>query len=125
MGLFSKLLGITPKKQPLHLDDTNFEREVAKSELTVLVDVWGARCPSCKQLEPIVMELAAQYDGRVKVCELNAESAPRTMVKLGIQATPTVLYFSKGKELDRVAGFRGSLYHVQAIQELFGVAEKA
>jgi thioredoxin 1 len=122
MGLFSKLLGITPKKQPLHLDDANFDREVGKSELPVLVDVWGSRCSHCKQLEPILMELAAQYDGRVKVCELNAESSPRTMAKLGVQATPTVLYFSKGKELDRVSGFRGSLYHVQALEELFGVA---
>jgi thioredoxin-like negative regulator of GroEL len=123
MGLFSKLLGIAPKKQPLHLNDANFEREVSKSELPVLIDVWSANCPHCKQLETVVMELAAQYDGRVKVCELAAENAPRTLMKLGIQATPTVLYFAKGKEVERVSGFRGSLYHVQAIEELFGVAK--
>lgn len=123
MGLISKLFGIVPKKQPVHLDDSSFEREVLKSELPVLVDVWGARCSHCKRLEPVIMELAATYDGRVKVCELNAESAPYTMMKLGIRSTPTVLYFHKGKEVERVAGFRSSIYHEEAIQELFGVAK--
>jgi thioredoxin-like negative regulator of GroEL len=112
----------TPKKQPVHLDDASFEREVLKSSAPVIVDVWGARCAPCKQLEPIIMELAGAYDGRVKVCEVNAESAPRTMQRLGIQSTPTVLYFKAGRELDRVSGFRSSLYHKQAIEELFGIA---
>jgi thioredoxin 1 len=121
MGLFSKLLGIVPKKQPLHLDDGNFDKEVLKSQLPVLIDIWGSRCPSCKQLEPVMMELAAAYDGRVKVCELNAESAPYTMMKLGIKATPTVLYYAQGKELERVTGFRANLYHEQAIHEFFAL----
>ena len=68
-----------------------------------------------------MMELAALYDGRVKVCELAAENAPRVMERLQIQATPTVLYFKDGKELERVSGFRGSLYHQQSVQELFGI----
>ena len=122
MGFFGKLFGITETKPPLHLDDATFEREVLQSELPVMVDVWGSRCAPCKQLEPVSMELAARYAGRVKVCELNAESAPFTMSRLGVKGTPTVLYFQKGKELDRVTGFRSSLYHVQAIEELFGLA---
>lgn len=121
MGFFSKLIGLVPKQQPLHLDDANFEAEVLRSEQPVLVDVWGARCAPCKKLEPILMELAAQYQGRVKVCEIGAESAPRTMARLQIQSTPTVLYFKDGKELERVSGFRGSLYHQQSIEELFGI----
>ena len=121
MGFFAKLIGIVPKKQPLHLDDSNFEAEVLKSKQPVLVDVWGARCAPCKQLEPIVMELAAHYDGRVKICEISAEAAPRTMARLEIQSTPTVLYFKDGKERERVSGFRGSLYHRQSIHDLFGI----
>ncbi len=121
MGLLSKILGITPKQQPVHLDDTNFTSEVLKSAVPVLIDVWGQKCSHCKRLEPIVMELAAQYKGRVKVCEIAAESAPRTMSFLQIRSTPTVLYFKDGKELERVSGFRGSLYHQQTIEELFGI----
>src|SRR5689334_2276649 len=57
MGFFSKLLGITAKQQPVHLDDTNFTSEVLKSELPVLIDVWGQKCSHCKRLEPVMMEL--------------------------------------------------------------------
>jgi thioredoxin-like negative regulator of GroEL len=120
MGLLS-FFGIVPKQQPVHLDDTNFAAEVLRSELPVLVDVWGAKCSHCRRLEPIIMQLAAQYAGRVKVCEIAAESAPRTMALLQIQSTPTVIYFAQGKELERVSGFRGSLYHQQTIEALFGI----
>ncbi len=122
MGFLSKLFSGTPKKQPVHLDDANFEREVLRAKEPVLVDVWGARCAPCKQLEPVIMELAGAYDGRVKVCELNAESAPRAMVRLGVRSTPTVLYFRDGRELERVSGFRSSVYHKQTIEELFEIA---
>jgi thioredoxin-like negative regulator of GroEL len=121
MGFLAKLLGLTPKQPPLSLSDGTFEPEVLKSELPVLVDVWSAGCCPCKQLEPVIMDLAAQYAGQLKVCELNAARAPLAMARLRIQATPTVLYFRGGKELERVMGFRSSLFHKQTIQELFGI----
>lgn len=121
MGFFSKLLGVLPKQQPVHLDDANFEREVLRSEVPVMVDVWGARCSHCKRLEPILMELAAQYQGRVKVCEISAEGAPRTMQRLEIQSTPTVLFFQGGKERERVSGFRANVYFEQTLHELFAI----
>ena len=58
----------------------------------------------------------------MKVCEIAAETAPRTMAFLQIRSTPTVLYFKDGKELERVSGFHGSLYHQQTIEELFGIS---
>jgi len=122
MGFLSKLLGLTPPAKPLHLHDANFADEVLRSKLPVLIDVWGPGCGPCKQLEPVVMDLTASYEGRVKVCELNAAAAPRTSARLQIQATPTVLYFHDGRELERVAGFRSSLFHKQTIEELFGIA---
>jgi thioredoxin-like negative regulator of GroEL len=124
MGFFAKLLGITPKKQPLHLDDANFDREVRMTKVPVIVDVWGPNCAPCKQLEPIIMQLAAEYDGRVKVCEVSAASAPKALMRLRIRGTPTVLYFKDGKEVERVVGMKGSLYHEEAIEELFGIAKE-
>lgn len=121
MNLFAKLLGITPKKMPFHLDDNNFEAEVLTASLPVLIDVWGPSCGPCKQLEPIIMDLAARYDGRVKVCELSAAGAPRASAMLRVQHTPTVFYFYEGKELERIPGFRSSLFHEQTIQEHFGI----
>ncbi|MEY4508871.1 MAG: hypothetical protein RLZZ450_993 [Pseudomonadota bacterium] len=123
MGLLEKLFGITPKKRPLSLNDSNFEAEVFTSSLPVLLDVWGPSCGPCKQLEPVIMDLAAHYDGRVKVCELSAQAAPRVAAMLKVQATPTVLYFHEGKELERIHGFRSSLFHKQTIHEHFGIED--
>lgn len=125
MGFFSKLLGITPKKQPVHIDDSNFEREVMQSKEPVILDVWGPNCAPCKKLEPIMMQLAAEYDGRVKVCEMTAELAPRAATRLKVRGTPTVIYFKRGKELERVVGMHGSLYHQETIEEVFGVPLEA
>src|SRR5690606_21328346 len=111
MGFFSSLLGITPKKQPIHIDDENFATEIASTSMPVILDVWGPSCQPCKQLEPIMMQLAAQYDGRVKVCEMSTQSGPRAAAQLRVKGTPTVIYFQHGKEVERVVGMRGSLYH--------------
>ena len=121
MSLLARILGTQPKKLPLHVNDQNFEREVLQSELPVLLDVWGPSCGPCKQLESVIIDLAGRYAGRVKICELSAAVAPHTAARLRIQATPTVLYFEGGSELERHHGFRSSLYHAETIKELFGI----
>lgn len=121
MGFFSKLLGLGPQVLPLHIDDSNFEAEVLRADVPVMLDVWGPSCAPCKQLEPIVISLTKKYQGKVKVAELNASAAPRAAQRLGVRGTPTVLFFRKGKEVERVVGFRGEAYHDEIIQtELLG-----
>ena len=122
MGILQKLLGITPKKPPLHIDDSNFATEVLQSSVPVLLDVWGPNCRYCKQLEPVVMQLAAEYDGRVKVCELNAQDAPKSAARLKVKGVPLVVYYRpRGREVERISGMRSSLYHQEAIEELFEI----
>lgn len=125
MGLIAKLFGAKePEVWPVHVDDDNFAAEVRRSELPVVLDVWGPGCAPCKQLEPIIVRLAQQYQGRVKVAEINAASSPKTMTKLGVRGTPTVLYFDQGNVVARVVGFRGELYHREIIDtELLGRVE--
>jgi len=121
MGFLANLFGLGPQVLPVHVDDANFEAEVLRSELPVMLDVWGPGCAPCKQLEPIVIGLTKKYQGRVKVAELNAAEAPRAARRLGVQGTPTVVYLRSGKEIERVVGFRGELYHDEIIQtELLG-----
>lgn len=111
MGILSGLFGPKkPRVQPTHVDDANFHAEVLRSELPVVVDVWSPGCGPCKMLEPIVMDLATEYAGRVKVAELNAAEAGRTAARHGVMGTPTVLFFRKGREVERVVGFVGSRY---------------
>lgn len=116
MGFFAKLMGLEPPVLPVHVDDTNFEAEVLRAEMPVMLDVWGPGCAPCKQLEPIVIGLTKRYQGRVKVAELNAAEAPRAARSLGVQGTPTVLYFRNRREVERVVGFRGELYHDEIIR---------
>lgn len=111
MGLFDKLFGPkAPRVQPVHVDDENFVAEVARSGLPVVLDVWSHGCGPCAMLEPIVMDLAAAYHGRVKVAEMNAGEAREYAARLGVMGTPTVLFFKKGREVTRVTGFVGSRY---------------
>jgi thioredoxin-like negative regulator of GroEL len=98
---------------------------VRQSPIPVVLDVWSPLCGPCKQLEPIIIRLATRYQGRVKFAEINAAAAPRTMQKLFVSATPTVIFFKKGQELERVEGFRGELYHQEFIDtELLGPADR-
>jgi thioredoxin len=124
MGLLSSLLGPrAPRVQPTHLDDANFVAEVLRSELPVVVDVWGPDCGPCRMLEPIVMDLASAYAGRVKVAELNAAESGRTAARYGVTGTPTVLFFRRGREVERVVGFVGERWLREVIEtELLGGA---
>ncbi len=127
MGLLSKLFGPrAPRVQPAHVDDATFASEVLRSDLPVVLDVWSPGCGPCRMLEPIVMDLARDYQGRVKVAELNAAEAGRTVARYGVMGTPTVLFFRRGREVERVVGFVGSRYLREVIDaELLGTAPGA
>lgn len=123
MGLLSSLFGA--KKMPIHVDDATFTELVTNSKLPVILDVWSPGCAPCKQLEEVMLTLRKQYDGRVKVCEMNSAAAPKAAMRLRISATPTVVYFKGGREVERVMGFRSSVYHRETIEEVFKVPPKA
>lgn len=127
MGWFKNIFVGQEKVVPLSVTDANFEAEIIRSDMPVLLDVWSDGCMPCKQLEPIVMNLAQRYKGRVKVAEAHPSRAPQTLARLGIRGTPTVVYFAGGREVERVVGFRGSLYHSDFIDNelLAGKAEAA
>jgi len=111
LGFLDKLFGPrAPRVQPTHVDDENFVAEVARSALPVVLDVWSPGCGPCATLEPIVMDLATAYQGRVKVAEMNAAEAVEFTARLGVMGTPTLLFFKKGREVHRVTGFVGSRY---------------
>jgi thioredoxin 1 len=117
MGWLATIFGITDKVQPVSINDSNFEEEVLRSNLPVLLDVWTPTCVHCHKLEPIIMSLATKYQGKLKVAEINGAEAPRAMTSLSVRGTPTVIYFFKGEEVERIVGFKGSLYHQEYIEK--------
>ena len=115
MGWLAKLFTGKEKVQPVHVTDANFHQEVVRSDVPVLVDFWSPSCGPCARLVPIVVDLATEYEGRIKVCEVNVVEAPKASGRYGVRGTPTVLYFDHGSIVDSVVGFRGSMYHREII----------
>ena len=122
MGLMKWLgLDMGAEKDPLSLNDGNFDQEVSKSEMPVLIDVWGPGCAPCTALAPTIKRLAAKYEGKVKVAEINAAANPKSMGKLRVRGTPTVVFFHKGREIERVVGARGQHYYEDILENELGV----
>lgn len=84
--------------------DTDFEAEVLNADSPVLVDFWAEWCGPCKQLSPIVEELAADMGGKVKVVKINIEEAPEAPTKYGVRGVPTLMIFKNGQVVDTKVG---------------------
>jgi len=84
--------------------DQNFDDEVLKSTLPVLIDIWAPWCGPCRMVEPVVEKLAEKYDQRFKFCRLNIDQNPQTATNYQIMSIPTLIFFKDGKIADRVIG---------------------
>jgi thioredoxin 2 len=74
------------------------------SSVPVLVDLWAPWCAPCRQVAPVLEQIARRYAGRVKVVKLNVDEAQRTSARLGVQSIPTLLLVRGSREADRVVG---------------------
>jgi len=86
------------------LSDSNFEQEVVKASLPVLVDLWAAWCGPCRLIAPVVEELAGRYQGKMKMGKLNVDDYPQVAAQHRIMNIPTLLLFKGGQEVDRIVG---------------------
>lgn len=87
------------------LNKDNFESEVLKSDMPVLVDFWAAWCGPCKMLAPTIAELAEEYEGKVKVCKYNIDDDASVAIKYGVASIPTVLLFKEGDVANKTIGY--------------------
>ncbi len=83
-------------EQIVHVTDATFEEEVIKSDIPVLVDYWAEWCGPCKMIAPVLDELAAEYDGKVKICKVDVDSNQETAARFGVRGIPTLMIFDKG-----------------------------
>lgn len=84
--------------------DGNFEQEVLKSDVPVMVDFWATWCGPCRAIAPIMEELSGAYAGKAKIVKLNADENPRTTTQFNVRSLPTILVFKGGKVVDQQIG---------------------
>lgn len=88
----------------MELTDKNFEKEVLRADIPVLVDFWSSWCPPCKVTEPVVDKLEREYDGKVKVGKINVDKYPSVASRYKIMGVPTFMIFRDGKMVAKGIG---------------------
>jgi thioredoxin 1 len=88
----------------LEVSDASFEEEILKSDVPALIDFWATWCAPCKAIAPIVEEMAAKYDGKLKVAKMNVDDNQSTPGKYGVRSIPTLILFKNGEVADQVIG---------------------
>ena len=102
----------------LKITTANFETEVLRADMPVLVDLYADWCGPCKMLAPLVAELAEEYDGVVRVGKLNVDEEPEIAIRYHVASIPTLLLFKDGREAGRLVGYRPKADVAAALEQL-------
>ena len=90
----------------IRLTQENFEGEVMRSELPVLIDFWATWCGPCRMMAPIIEELAEEKEGVLKVAKVDVDEEPELATKFGIVSIPTLVLMKGGQVVDVLVGYR-------------------
>ena len=89
----------------VEITNQNFEEEVLKSEIPVLVDFYATWCGPCKMLSPIISEIAEEYQGKIKVGKVNVDEQTQLAIKFQVASIPTLILFKNGNPVKSSVGF--------------------
>ena len=104
--------------KPITFTDANFDSEVIKSDVPVIVDFWAAWCGPCRMIAPIVEELSGEFQGKIKVGKLDVDDNQQTAIKYGVRSIPTVLFLKGGEVKDTIIGAVPKSMFVEKINKL-------
>ncbi len=102
----------------IEITDQNFEEEVLKSDVPVVIDFWAIWCGPCRLIAPIMDELSEEFEGRAKIGKLDVDVNQQTAIKYGVRSIPTVLYFKNGEVKDMVIGAMNKSVFKEKLEKL-------
>ncbi len=93
---------------PKDINKSDFEQEVLKSDLPVLVDFWAPWCGPCRMMAPVLEELSKEFEGKLKICKIDTENGDNGMLAMeyNIMSIPNMKLFKNGKVVEDFIGFR-------------------
>ncbi len=97
------------------LTDATFDEEVGGSDLPVLVDFWAEWCGPCKQIAPILEEIAGEYPDKIRIAKLNVDENPQVTMRYNVMSIPTMIVFDGPEAAARIVGAKPK---GQLLQEL-------
>ena len=102
----------------IQVGDDNFEAEVIRSQLPVLIDFWAPWCGPCKSIAPVIEELARDYEGKLKVTKLNVDDNPITPSRYGVRGIPNLIILKGGTVKEQIVGAVPKSRLVDAIEKV-------
>ena len=100
----------------IHLTAEDFENEIQRAEVPVLVDFWATWCGPCKMLAPVLEEIDQELGGNARICKVNVDEQPQLAAQFGIMSIPTLIFYKNGAETGKMVGVRSKQDILDALQ---------
>ncbi|WKZ56276.1 MAG: thioredoxin [Bdellovibrionota bacterium] len=102
------------------ISDSNFDAEVLKSSIPVLVDFWAPWCGPCKSIAPVLEEISTEFSGKLKIVKVNVDDNPRSPSSYDVRGIPNLVFFKGGQVVKRVIGAVPKDVLLSAVKEVLG-----